>query len=377
MPNQELLDYIKESKKTGQTDEQIKSVLIANGWQEADINNGFRAVISPRKTVSKKNIFIALAIFILLVGGLSVYYYNSTKQTEEINISNWQTFSNQAIQFRYPNNWAVDSSEINPDGFRIFFKEGDINHGTINFKVKSRISPNNLADYAKKWEETNKNLGNNIYNKQIIAINGHDAIQYDSTFQNQDGLFYYGTAYIDFEDYIIHGSLDGQEKSLTNISHTIYNSMNFLNGKAVQPKVESSINISTWKQFSNDYLDFRYPEDWIMKGDKAGSTTFVIVSSADESTKVSFMFNKLAEMRKDITDWYVFSKSLESGTVSNERDIKIDNLTFKAYEVAGTIGKYTATTLVTQNYLYYFNFTPNISNDYLSKIVSTVKIKLK
>ena len=153
--------------------------------------------------------------------------------------------------------------------------------------------------------------------------------------------------------------------------------MNFLNGKAVQPKVESSINISTWKQFSNDYLDFRYPEDWIMKGDKAGSTTFVIVSSADESTKVSFMFNKLAEMRKDITDWYVFSKSLESGTVSNERDIKIDNLTFKAYEVAGTIGKYTATTLVTQNYLYYFNFTPNISNDYLSKIVSTVKIKLK
>jgi len=57
MPNQELLDYIKESKKTGQTDEQIKSVLIANGWQEADINNGFRAVISPRKTVSKKKYF--------------------------------------------------------------------------------------------------------------------------------------------------------------------------------------------------------------------------------------------------------------------------------------------------------------------------------
>jgi len=123
MPNQELLDYIKESKKTGQTDEQIKSVLIANGWQEADINNGFRAVISPRKTVSKKNIFIALAIFILLVGGLSVYYYNSTKQTEEINISNWQTFSNQAIQFRYPNNWAVDSSEINPDVLGYFSKK--------------------------------------------------------------------------------------------------------------------------------------------------------------------------------------------------------------------------------------------------------------
>ena len=58
MPNQELLDYIKESKKTGQTDEQIKSVLIANGWQEADINNGFWAVISPRKTVSKKKIFL-------------------------------------------------------------------------------------------------------------------------------------------------------------------------------------------------------------------------------------------------------------------------------------------------------------------------------
>lgn len=382
MTNQELTDYIKKSKEVDQTDEQIKSALLANGWQEKDINDNLQTFTLPKKSVNKKIFLVALVVIVFLSGGFFAYYYtkNKPQSSEEINVNSWQTFSNQAIQFRYPDNWTANASEINPDGFGISFKEGSISHGVINFKVKSRIGPNSLSDYEKEWENTDKNLGNKIYNKQTIVIGGHNAIRYDSTFKNEDGLFYYGTAYIDFEDYIIHGDFYGQEKSLIDVSRAIYSSMNFLDGKAIEPKVKSSIDINTWEQFSNDYLDFRYPEDWTLRGDKAGNM-FVIVSSPDKSTNVSLAFNNLSEMRKDITDWYAFNKNfnknLEAGTISNERDIKIDNLTFKAYEVAGMLGKYTATTLVTQNYLYYFKFTPNISDNYLYNIASTIKIKQK
>lgn len=89
MPNQELVDFIKKSKSTGQTDEQIKSTLLTNGWQETDINDGFRAAtglnMEPvEKKSYKKIISIIAVIVILLAGGAFGYYkyvYNKPVET--------------------------------------------------------------------------------------------------------------------------------------------------------------------------------------------------------------------------------------------------------------------------------------------------------
>jgi hypothetical protein len=47
MINQQLLDYIKQQLQQGVTQEQIKSALMANGWQAQDIDEGFNAINAP------------------------------------------------------------------------------------------------------------------------------------------------------------------------------------------------------------------------------------------------------------------------------------------------------------------------------------------
>lgn len=44
MINQQLLDYIKQQSQQGASQEKIKSMLIANGWLESDINEAFGSV---------------------------------------------------------------------------------------------------------------------------------------------------------------------------------------------------------------------------------------------------------------------------------------------------------------------------------------------
>lgn len=47
MVNQQLLDYIRQQLQQGVSREQIKSSLLANGWQEADINETFALISNP------------------------------------------------------------------------------------------------------------------------------------------------------------------------------------------------------------------------------------------------------------------------------------------------------------------------------------------
>jgi len=44
MVNQEVIDFIKKSKVAGYSDEQIKSALMANSWQEIDIDEAFKSI---------------------------------------------------------------------------------------------------------------------------------------------------------------------------------------------------------------------------------------------------------------------------------------------------------------------------------------------
>ena len=48
MAEQQLVDYIKKAKETGQTDEQTKSLLYKNGWTEAEVTDAFMALAQPQ-----------------------------------------------------------------------------------------------------------------------------------------------------------------------------------------------------------------------------------------------------------------------------------------------------------------------------------------
>ena len=47
MITKELLDFLSKEKATGRTNEEIKSVLVQNGWLASDVEEGFRAVNVP------------------------------------------------------------------------------------------------------------------------------------------------------------------------------------------------------------------------------------------------------------------------------------------------------------------------------------------
>ena len=125
MPNQELFDYIKKSKEAGQTNEQIKSVLISNGWQIADIENAFNlAEGSKVKNYSNRAILIALAIILILLAGGSFAFWkfvlqkpiNIQKNTVQTKISSptisesataWETYNGDFFSFRYPKDFTL------------------------------------------------------------------------------------------------------------------------------------------------------------------------------------------------------------------------------------------------------------------------------
>jgi len=73
MFNQELLDYIKKSKNVGQTDEQIKSSLLASGWREEDINDAMKDknIFSPNIPIffnkHKKPIIAGIGVILFAV----------------------------------------------------------------------------------------------------------------------------------------------------------------------------------------------------------------------------------------------------------------------------------------------------------------------
>lgn len=47
MITKELVDFIKREKSAGHSSEQIKSVLVQNGWLSSDVEEGFRTIDTP------------------------------------------------------------------------------------------------------------------------------------------------------------------------------------------------------------------------------------------------------------------------------------------------------------------------------------------
>ena len=54
MADQQIVDYIKKVKLTGQSDEQTKSLLLKNGWSEAEVNEAFASVAPQQPQTQPK-----------------------------------------------------------------------------------------------------------------------------------------------------------------------------------------------------------------------------------------------------------------------------------------------------------------------------------
>lgn len=107
MINQELLDYIKQQLQQGVSREQIKNSLLANGWQEQDIEEGFNNINIDASNISTPystnpvvapsgiwKIIAGIAIGVAVLGG-GAYLASQTifKSEEAPKISN--EFANQ------------------------------------------------------------------------------------------------------------------------------------------------------------------------------------------------------------------------------------------------------------------------------------------
>jgi hypothetical protein len=107
MTNQPLLDFIKQQLQKGVDKDVISKQLLANGWTEEDIKEGFEEIAKPaapasgpfntfippsygiinlppnltpkiqKETHSGKKIFYFLLILILLLGGASLFYFKN------------------------------------------------------------------------------------------------------------------------------------------------------------------------------------------------------------------------------------------------------------------------------------------------------------
>ena len=149
-----------------------------------------------------------------------------------------------------------------------------------------------------------------------------------------------------------------------------------------QAQNTSIVDISSWNNYDDAYISFKYPKDWVAKGKVLNNSLGAIIrvnnSNETDLKSIGFVFTKLSEARKDIADWYEFNKSMTGGTIQNERTIQIGDLVAKAFDnIDSSNHKSTYIVLTTQNYTDYFSANPSADDPILSKIISTVKINSK
>jgi len=72
--NQRLVNYIKKSKEKGQTDQQIKSSLIENNWQNAEIEEAFSFIDATQnidsavpERIKKQRVVLLISIVVYLL----------------------------------------------------------------------------------------------------------------------------------------------------------------------------------------------------------------------------------------------------------------------------------------------------------------------
>lgn len=68
MPNQNLINYIKESKEKGFPDKEIRKALLDAGWKKEDVSKGFKVVREVKKIAKKpKSKWLVLVIVVIVI----------------------------------------------------------------------------------------------------------------------------------------------------------------------------------------------------------------------------------------------------------------------------------------------------------------------
>ncbi len=114
MINIEIIEYIKRQLQMGDTQEKIKSDLLANGWTDADINEAMISIVpqnipimaqsneikSPRKISSIISIIIILVLIVSTVFAYKIYknktHLITTDSTEKVNTE--MAFENNNVE---------------------------------------------------------------------------------------------------------------------------------------------------------------------------------------------------------------------------------------------------------------------------------------
>jgi hypothetical protein len=85
--NQELQNYINQSRGSGKADAQIRQELAAQGWQQADLDQAFGTTTAVASTGNRGKVIgivLGVLILILLVLGVVGYgFYNKFKQVAQ------------------------------------------------------------------------------------------------------------------------------------------------------------------------------------------------------------------------------------------------------------------------------------------------------
>ncbi|MCX6793451.1 MAG: hypothetical protein NTY12_05565 [Candidatus Falkowbacteria bacterium] len=104
MVNQQLVDYVKQQKQLNMSDDQIKIILLSKGWQQSDVDDAFKAIVSPalafkfpgadvgqsgsreNKFLNKKLLLITsvVIVFLLLLGGSAFAYFKFFPSPESV-----------------------------------------------------------------------------------------------------------------------------------------------------------------------------------------------------------------------------------------------------------------------------------------------------
>jgi len=136
MPNQELIDYIKQAREAGQDDDSIKSVLLQNGWSESDVFDALQgieqiqsqtaeisSIIHQGKKSSKVVLITSVLLAVIFLGGGGAFVYfkfikiqKTNKVIETVN-KNKKTLTEQEEPTKKDINLQTMKLAKLPDGY--------------------------------------------------------------------------------------------------------------------------------------------------------------------------------------------------------------------------------------------------------------------
>lgn len=190
MLDKKLLDYIKQNKKQGFSDDEIRKALLETGWNRGDVEEGFK-----KKSIFKnKKIRIIGLIIIVLIGGFFIFreeiedfyffeivhfeplenwrlekIYNeydeisreyNVELMDEMKTINWKKFEKQYFSFDYPENWDLEDTT-------------DSDRNKVSLVLRS---PKVDTPYLDKWWGKTKYMSTSLY---LMSFRVFSPQQYD------------------------------------------------------------------------------------------------------------------------------------------------------------------------------------------------------